>query len=36
MDKIDDKTTRRIIKLTIFILGIAPAIRNFTRILIGV
>lgn len=36
VDKIDDKITRRLIKLTIFILGIAPAIRNFTRILIGV
>jgi len=35
-DGIDDKTTRRMIKLTIFILGISPAIRNFTRILLGV
>lgn len=36
VDKIDDKTMRRIIKIVIFILGISPAIRNFTRILIGV
>jgi len=35
IDKIDDKTTRRMVKLVIFILGISPAIRNFTRILIG-
>ncbi|CEG12765.1 conserved membrane hypothetical protein [groundwater metagenome] len=36
VDKIDDKTTRRMIKIVIFILGISPAIRNFTRILLGV
>lgn len=36
IDMIDDKTTRRMIKIVIFILGIAPAIRNFTRILLGV
>jgi len=36
IDKIDDKTTRRMIKIAIFILGIAPAIRNFVRILLGV
>lgn len=36
VDKIDDKTVRRMIKLAIFILGISPAIRNFTRILMGV
>jgi len=36
IDKIDDKTTRRMIKIVIFILGISPAIRNFTRILLGV
>ncbi len=36
IDQIDDKTTRRMIKIVIFILGISPAIRNFTRILLGV
>lgn len=36
IDKIDDKTTRRMTKIVIFILGVAPAIRNFTRILLGV
>lgn len=36
LDQIEDSTARRLIKITIFILGISPGIRDFTRMLMGV
>lgn len=36
IDQIEDDTSRRLIKITIFILGISPGIRDFTIILMGV